>query len=524
MAGTITSQPWDSLAGKGGIVVLEATGTITLNADINVVGQGLEGATLINFAIPPYNCSWAITVSNYFLSYPANGFSTGGRKGEGIASYILNEEYGRGKLANGGGGGDNGNAGGGGGGNYGAGGVGGQRSGETTFDCHAQFPGVGGASLAAFGYSTSSNRIFFGGGGGSGEENNGAGEPGGNGGGIIVLSAPTIIGNGGRLLATGVQPTNPVNSDPYQAEGDGGGGGGAGGTIVLNASAITGTITADASGANGSNSSNRVNDCTGPGGGGGGGMIWASGLAFPGAVSGTVNGGANGVVSSGNTKTACQGSPNGAASGLAGLRLSGYAVPLSSGPVCVALASPLLQYFNATRAGQDVLLSWALTSPETATDIRNFSVQRSSDLTHFSTLATLTCSKDSMSYRYSDDAANGDAVLAYRLTWQNAAGEWLYSRIVAVPGRPGPDESSIRLYPDPADDYLTMTVVSTTDETAALSISNALGQALLSRQISLFKGLNTISIPLGTLAPATYFLVLQSAGNRLVKPFLKKNQ
>jgi hypothetical protein len=326
------------------------------------------------------------------------------------------------------------------------------------------------------------------------------------------------------LLATGARPTNPINTDPYQAEGDGGGGGGAGGTIILNASLITGAITADASGANGSNSSNFVNDCTGPGGGGGGGMIWAAGPVFPSAVSSTINGGANGVVSSGNTKTACQGSSNGAAAGAVGLSLSGYTAPVSSGPVCVALASPLLQYFNATRAGQDVLLSWALITPETAADIRNFTVQRSSDLTHFATLATLTCSKDSTSYHYTDDAATSDAVLAYRLTWQDASGNWLYSRIVAVPGRPGPNESSIRLYPDPTDDYLTLTVVSTTDETAALSISSSLGQSLLTRRISLFKGLNTISIPLGTLAPATYFLVLQFAGSRFVKPFLKKSQ
>ena len=119
----------------------------------------------------------------------------------------------------------------------------------------------------------------------------------------------------------------------------------------------------------------------------------------------------------------------------------------------------------------------------------------------------MICSKDSISYRYSDDAANSDAVLAYRLTWQNATGQWLYSRIVAVTGRPGADESSIRLYQSARKHTLTITVVSTTDEPAALSISNALGRSLLTRQVSLFNGLNTISIPLGTLAPATYFLV-----------------
>ncbi|HVS98388.1 MAG TPA: T9SS type A sorting domain-containing protein [Puia sp.] len=520
--GTITSQPWDSLTGKGGIVALEASSVINLNADINVAGQGFEGGTLINWAIPPYNCSWAVPVTAYYLPYVTTGYQTGGRKGEGVAAYIPGQEFGRGKLASGGGGGNNANSGGGGGANYGAGGAGGQRSGEATFDCHAAYPGLGGASVATYGYSTSANRIFLGGGGGSGEENNGYGEPGGNGGGIIFLSAPTIIGGGGRLVATGARPTNPICTDPYQAEGDGGGGGGAGGSIVLNASAISGTISADASGANGSNSSNRVNDCTGPGGGGGGGAIWTAGAAFPGAVSATVNGGANGVVSSGNTKTSCQGSANGATAGAVGRALSGYTLPVSSGPVCVALASPSLEYFNATRSGRNVLLSWATIFAATTPGIRSFSVQRSSDLSHFETIATLPGSGDSITYRYTDDGMTGSTVLDYRLTWQNDAGEWLYSRIVEVPGIPGPDESTIRLYPDPAANYLTLTVVSTSNETATLSVSGTLGQQLLTRQVSLFKGLNTVSIPLGNLAPAAYFLVLQSAGNRLVKPFLKK--
>ena len=526
VGGAITPQPWDSLSGKGGIVVLEATSSITLNADINVAGQGFEGGTLINWAIPPFSCSWAVTVNAYYMPFaPSGSYQTAGRKGEGISAYITGEEFGRGKLANGGGGGDNGNSGGAGGGNYGTGGAGGQRTNESTFDCHAQYPGIGGASVAAYGYSSAKNRIFFGGGGGSGEENNGVGEPGGNGGGIIVLSAPLIIGGGGQLLATGGRPTNPACSDPYQAEGDGGGGGGAGGTIVLNASTISGTIVADASGANGSNSNNiHVSDCTGPGGGGAGGTIWAAGPSFPGSVAATVIGGANGVVSAASTKTVCVGSSNGATAGTAGSTLSNYTVPVSSGPVCVALASPDLRYFNATRTNQDIQLSWALISPESTADIRNFLLQRSSDLSNFTSVTTLACSKDSIAYHYTDAPANIGGTLAYRLAWQNTNGQWFYSRIVAVAGMPGPDGSSIRLYPDPATNYLNVTVMSSTNESATLSISSALGQSLLTQHISLFKGLNTLTIPIGTLAPAAYFLVLSSADNRLVKPFLKKNQ
>ncbi|HXB05714.1 MAG TPA: T9SS type A sorting domain-containing protein [Puia sp.] len=523
VTGTVTALPWDPATGKGGIVALEATGTLNLNADIDVSSQGFQGGALVNYATPTYNCEWYETVSDYFYGLPASGDFTGAKKGEGIAAYIVNEEYGRGKLANGGGGGDGYETGGGGGGNYGAGGDGGQRAGESFLQCHGPNPGIGGSSLAGSGYSVATNRIFFGGGGGSGWENDGVSTPGGNGGGIILLSAPTLNGGGGRLLANGQQSTNPINLDPYQAEGDGGGGGGAGGTIVLNAATITGAITAQAMGAKGSDASNRVNDCDGPGGGGGGGMIWTAGSSFPAAVGATVTAGANGIVSLGNSKLACRGLSNGATSGLAGLSQDGYALPLSSGPVCTILATSVLQYFNATRSDQDVLLSWGLVSPDAAGDMENFVIQRSTGLSPFSTLATVPAIANISGYRYTDAAANVEGTLAYRLAWQNKAGEWSYSRIVAVSGRPGPDAGSIRLYPNPATGQLNLTLTSATAGMATVTIANALGQPLLTQSVFLQHGMNTISIPLETLAPAAYFFVLESAGRRVVRPFLKKD-
>ena len=520
VTGTVTPQPWDPSTGKGGIVVLEATGTINLNADIDVSTAGFQGGALVNYPTPTYDCNWFETVNAYYYDLPASGDYTGAKKGEGIAAYIANQGYGRGKLANGGGGGNSFETGGGGGGNYGAGGDGGQRAGETFFQCHGPYPGIGGGSLAAYGYSTASNRIFFGGGGGSGWENDGVSTPGGNGGGIILLSAPTLNGGGGRLLANGQQSTSLVTVDPYQAEGDGGGGGGGGGTIVLNASLITGAVTAEAKGAKGSDASNQVNDCDGPGGGGGGGTIWAAGSAFPAAVNPAVTGGANGIVSLGNSKVACRGSANGAASGATGSGQANYALPLSSGPVCVILASPILQDLNAVRSDQDVLLSWVLTSPDATGEVGDFVVQRSTDLSRFTTLATIPSIPNQVSYRYTDAAADFDGAIAYRLAWQNKTGDWSYSGIVAVSGRPGPDAGSIRLYPNPVKDQLNMSVSSATAGPATITIANTLGQSLLTRHVFLQRGLNAVSVPLEKLPPAAYFFVLESAGRRVVKPFL----
>jgi hypothetical protein len=522
VTGTINSQAWSSTTGTGGVVVLAATNSITLNADIDVSGLGFQGGALVNYPVPPYNCDFLHTINGYYYNNPGSGYNTAGTKGEGIADTIANEADGRGMLANGGGGGDNANSGGAGGGNFGAGGAGGTRAGESAFDCHAQYPGIGGASLSAYGYSAGVNRIFMGGGGGSGEENNAAGEPGANGGGIIILSAPTIVGGGGGLLANGSQPSNPVLTDPLQAEGDGGGGGGAGGTIILNATTVSGAITASANGGQGSNSSEYVNDCTGPGGGGGGGMIWASGAGFPAAVTASATGGVNGVVSSLNSKTSCRGASNGATAGAVGLAQSGYVAPPAGSSVCVVLAASVLQSFNAAPVNGEVALVWTLSSALSVSGIRSFVLERATGVGSFQDLARVSASADSTVYHYIDPAPGIIGPVSYRLSWQDETGAWFYSRVVELNLSPGPGAPSLTLQPNPAADQLTLTVYSRVAENAGVTVSDVLGQSLSSLRVMLQPGMNTVVIPLGNLAPSVYILALDQESGRQIKEFIKK--
>ncbi|HVV06629.1 MAG TPA: T9SS type A sorting domain-containing protein [Puia sp.] len=526
VAGTVTATPWSSTTGTGGIVALEASGTIMLNADIDGSGQGFEGGPIFQFGAG-YNCSVFSTVDQYYMAFPTSGNFTAGKKGQGIAAYVLNQEYARGKQSNGGGGGNSLNTGGGGGGNYGAGGAGGMRAGVTGFNCPGQYPGIGGVSLAAYGYSTGINRIFFGGGGGSGHDDSGFGIGGGNGGGIIILSAAVITGGGGRLLASGIAATNlnPMAVDPAQAEGDGAGGAGAGGTIILNAPVISGALTAEAMGAKGPNSSNHVNDCTGAGGGGGGGVVWAAGASFPAAVTATVTGGANGIVSLGSSKgTSCVGAANGATPGATGATIAGYTAPTSTGTTCTVLALSDLKYFKADVAGADVVLSWELSSPDMSAIIRDFIVQRSADANHFITIATRSAGQDSVLYRYTDASPDVESTWYYRLAWQYNDGTWAWSRIVAVNTGPPPATFSFQLQPNPALQHLTLTIFSTGDGNASVAIASAQGQLIQSFRTVLHKGANTIPVDLRTLAPATYFLIVEEGGRRVVKPFIKKGE
>lgn len=201
----------------------------------------------------------------------------GREKGEGIADYIVGQECGRGKLANGGGGAASGNTGAGGGGNGGNGGNGGYEyngCGTTVF------------SLGSKGIAHLNSALIMGGGGGGPQHDNGQTVyNGGNGGSIIYIKAAQIISNGAGIKSNGGSvPT--INDEGSSA-------GGAGGSIYLTCPLYTGSLLIQADGGNGGSNNNTIftNNCHGPGGGGGGGLVWLSTATIPAALTITKIGG-----------------------------------------------------------------------------------------------------------------------------------------------------------------------------------------------------------------------------------------
>ncbi len=137
----LTSADWNG--STGGILVLECSDTLFVNAAIDLSGKGFRGGTDY---MSNYNCTWLQTSGNFYYSLTSDP-GRGAWKGEGITAFISGKELGKGPQASGGGGGNDHNAGGGGGGNAGTGGQGGQRTMATTFECKGQHPGMGGRAV-----------------------------------------------------------------------------------------------------------------------------------------------------------------------------------------------------------------------------------------------------------------------------------------------------------------------------------------------------------------------------------------
>jgi hypothetical protein len=296
-----TCMPWNG--SKGGIIVLSASGTITMNAPIDVSQRGFRSGTLA------YSNSTSCGQTNYY--YPNTANSTGAEKGEGIAELGISRRNGRGPQGSGGGGGNSSNGGGAGGGNGGAGGAGGK---ETAICSSPQ--GVGGIGGKALTYSNALNKVFMGGGAGAGHANNNEGGNGTPGGGIVILMANQLVGNGQAIISNGGNGNGCIG-DCW----DGQPGGSAGGSVLLHVNSYSGAAPVSVRGGNGANqeANNTSSGANGPGGGGGGGALWVKGAAMPAQITASLSGGSKGVFLN-------NGDPWGTTDGSAGTSLTGLTI------------------------------------------------------------------------------------------------------------------------------------------------------------------------------------------------------
>ena len=517
---SLRATPWSGASGTGGVIALRATDTIYLNSGVTASGAGFSGGPIMDYPTPTYDCIWTTDVTPYFLAVPPTPslYYTGGWKGEGIADYISNAQYGRGKQANGGGGGNNHNAGGGGGANYGTGGNGGRRAGESPFQCHGANAGVGGLSLSTVGYAGgANNKIFLGGGGGNGHGNNLRQLAGGAGGGIIILIANVITSSGRSILSNGHLAYNIWCFDDYSSEGDGSGGGGAGGTIVLDVNTINGTINTEARGANGGNSSHYstpLSDCSGPGGGGSGGVVWVSAGSFPGAITSIVSGGANGTVSM-TSALACRGSANGATPGTAGANLTGHTLPIASTFTCAPLAAPNLKYFKGKINSGIATLQWEVFDGSIT---GQYILEESEDGINFNPISFINNNGNRIFAE--KDGALKLGTNYYRLKILNKNASIEYSSILRLNNDQVINPEGLQLVTDNDKGQLLVNFRSYLHSSGKLILLKTTGEKISEQSVIIKPGMNKESVNTLRLPNGTYIVCLLTDNNKYSKKFL----
>ena len=535
VTGTLTAQNWNGRT--GGVLAFEATGTVTLNGNINLDGKGFKGARSLGSSISCgvdtafyYQSSGLSSSYSYYESrFTNNGCNQGcissemhntndarqsGYRGEGIVANTFKRIYagnvtavfdkGRGRWGNGGGGGGNHNAGGGGGGNYGTGGFGGNafnQNGGCNNATLTNRKGYGG-----FGLGTSDIKLFLGGGGGEGHANVSGFSQGTNGGGIIFIKATELINNGNFSISANGLDNSVVTGN------DGMGGGGAGGSIILSISSYTNNTNISAKGGKGGDFNN--NTCHGTGGGGAGGVIKFSNNIIPTAVSVNVSGGVNGTQLSATIN--CGTDRNwGATPGSNGL-----AVALNmqnngffNENICNGTFLPVkIESFTADNIGFQVLLKWMTTE-----EVNNskFNIERSIDGKTFETIGSKNAKRaEGSSYSFIDYALPKSNIVYYRLKQIDLNGQYEYYGPLPVSLKQQNSEL-IMVAPNPVSpgNPIEVRYFSASSEKAGVTIYNLFGQIVYTSEVGFEKGYNNFKIETSAIESGNYLLKITQAAS-----------
>ncbi|TMI91998.1 MAG: T9SS type A sorting domain-containing protein [Bacteroidetes bacterium] len=433
---TIKASPWNNTNGTGGVIAISVSQDLTLNAPVYADSSGFRGGGYLLSNGTCFNVPFAAT--NYFYNASSTAPQNGSYKGESVYDFPLAQSGGRGAPANGGGGGNNHNNGGAGGANLAAGGKGGGNSSSAgcTTDLHAD----GGKALKNW----NGTKLFFGGAGGAGHSNgtltisNG----GGNGGGLIFIEAETLIGNGYKISANGGAGGTAVS--------DGASGGGAAGSVVMDITSYSGSVTLQANGGKGGDEDDAgtTQRCYGAGGGGSGGVIYFTGSAP--AVTISVTGGPAGLEYS--RDPGCNATIP-AAAGSNGTTISSYVIRQSTDSATYCLSIPLavkLIYFKAARNESNIQLRWAVSNPEIAQEF----VLEKNMANSWSPLYSALADSLKNNYSYTDDHPE-QGINLYRLRVIEKNNVFFYSPVRQVNGNQKNDR--FVLYPNPASEQVFIT-------------------------------------------------------------------
>ena len=163
--------------------------------------------------------------------------------------------------------------------------------------------------------------------------------------------------------------------------------------------------------------------------------------------------------------------------------------------------------FDAVKQGNDGLLNWSVDG-EDAT--RYYELQRSTNNTSFTPVATINKIANSRGlYKYTDAGINnlGAAVLYYRVKEVDIDGKISYSdtRLLRLDIKGG----AINIHPNPVKDgfYVSIPFISPDNRKVKLVLSNAVGQTISTREITMLQATNYyFDISNKTLAAGNYNL------------------
>lgn len=161
-------------------------------------------------------------------------------------------------------------------------------------------------------------------------------------------------------------------------------------------------------------------------------------------------------------------------------------------------------------------LRWNLEDEST---ILTYTIERSTDGNTFLPIKTLP--KNSGNYTYADNTVNAAVSYYYRIKLLKTDGSFIYSHIVFL--RADKNAANLLVYPNPAMDMVTVSLLLNKQQRCNVSVVNASGAIVKTTAPPLFeRGYNTYSLSVKELPAGSYNIVITAGEKKYVQPFIKK--
>jgi hypothetical protein len=189
------------------------------------------------------------------------------------------------------------------------------------------------------------------------------------------------------------------------------------------------------------------------------------------------------------------------------------------------LASPIslpvkLQSFTAHRnSSGKVICAWVTAQEQNSS---HFIVERSVDRIQYIPIGNVTAAGNSStlhSYHFTDPSPVNETAY-YRLKQVDLDASYVYSKVVAITG--GKENSVVVLYPNPVKEQATLMISVQTKEKLRFSLFDQAGRTVISRDLLVSAGSNSVNIPTAGLAKGMYTIQIQGPNTERTLQMIKE--
>lgn len=177
--------------------------------------------------------------------------------------------------------------------------------------------------------------------------------------------------------------------------------------------------------------------------------------------------------------------------------------------------------FSGQRQGATNVLKWTVAQEQ---DVLRYEVTRSEDgmnWTKTGEVASLGHTTDQRSYGFTDNNA-GNGKQLYRIKAIEAGGAVRLSTVVIINGTKSTSLSLGGVFPNPASAKLNLVLHVPAKEAVTVSLLDASGRTIKSRQEAAEAGANTVDLNVPDVKPGVYFVRVAAGGATAIERFVKE--